>query len=202
MARREHIWRTGCGIGLGGVLLALAGAATLALTGRQAHPEFGAISVASVLEDRSDLRAWLADARARVFRDPDVASGGRYANLGGIPAELGVARQERAFVYLHHPESGQPCWEIAWCNRGGLPELTLEDLTNRFHGMGDPAGTAVFGDGWKGHAVVVPQGSVVLLRPVTNRTKVYAVLVAKVNRAKGARRVDVQYLLVPAPEER
>jgi hypothetical protein len=179
-----------------------------------AHPEFGRIYTAEMVETHTDnwktrwergeatLRTWLHLAQ----RQAPPAYG---LQIG--PALLGWSLG--GHIYMDAPEPSArnaPRWEFALSTRSRLRDVAREDLQCEFYGVNDPRGTNVFGSryiglppvirtAWEEHAIKVPDGQVFFARLVTNRSTVYVVQLGKwqfFTNAAGAHNGRIQALYV------
>lgn len=181
-----------------------------------AHPEFGRIYAAEMVETHTDnwqtrwergeaaLRGWL--------HLPQRQAPPQYGLQIG-PALLGCSLG--GHIYMDAPEPSAhnaPRWELALSAHSRLEEVTREDLQCEFYGVNDPRGTKVFGPrysgpapvtrtAWEEHAIQVPDSQMFFARLVTNRSIVYVIQLGKwqyFTNAAGARngRIRAQYVRV------
>lgn len=187
---------------LAGLVVTLLGLVVARLALSPTHPQFGAISTATIYEGRTRFDDWMGETKSKLFGVPENGEAHRFVSLGGAPLEVGRTGSNAAFVYLNHPKlDSHPQWELALGPRASLRDVTPQDLPGRFYGMNDPAGAAVFGRDWQGHAVRVPPGRVVFVRAITNRSVSYAFQWSREDRGRGrSSRVEVLSVQIGQPD--
>jgi len=94
---------------------------------------------------------------------------------------------------LYVPPSTNGFWEFAPCGRTNLMEVTAEDLRITFVGLGDPSGSASFGNDWASTAVRVREGEILFARRVGRAGPVYVIWFTRVSADEYA----IQYAVVP-----
>ena len=154
---------------------------------RSVHPQFGRVYHCSYDMLGSTRRAaeWVdhhSPVRTRFIKYVQAHPTRRLA-LGTNTLVVGPQNPitRTTLLALYVPPSTNGFWEFAPCGRTNLMEVTAEDLRITFVGLGDPSGSASFGNDWASTAVRVREGEILFARRVGRAGPVYVIWFTRVS---------------------